>query len=179
MHRDRVSRREHNKIVFEKLWRGTFQAVVARPPPRPRASSHDPNPDMSIVPTLGHSECNMAESLEPAIRTILAACLRPSSCCCRCNCAAERNLVNDLQVCPSAEERKNLRSVIRCAFIDSFVFRSSVDWSRHVNYAAKRFHTRLQLKRSFIAFRSASVILSFLLYASYWFYIFPFFNALG
>lgn len=114
MQRGRASRREHNRLVFERLWRGTFQAVLADPQRRARASSHDPNPDLSIEPIQGTSAIH--DPLEPALRTILEG-LR--SCCCRCNCTRIRNNVNNnLQVCLSnEEERKSMRSVIRCAYI--------------------------------------------------------------
>lgn len=118
MQRGRASRREqNNRVVFERLWRGTFQAVLAGPQRRARASSHDPNPESSVVPAaMPHQGPSaVADSLEPALRTILAG-LR-NSCCCRCNCSQPRNNFNDnLQVCLSNdEERKSMRSVIRCA----------------------------------------------------------------
>lgn len=119
MQRGRAARREqNNRVVFERLWRGTFQAVLAGPQRRPRASSHEPNSDMPLVPATGHNQGTSAvtDSLEPALRTIIEG-LR-NSCCCRCNCSAtERNNINDnLQVCLSNdEERKSMRSVIRCA----------------------------------------------------------------
>lgn len=122
MQRGRAPRRDqNNRVVFERLWRGTFQAVLAGPQRRARASSHDPNPESSVVPVTMQGPPTVADSLEPAIRTILAG-LR-NSCCCRCNCSQpERNNINDnLQVCLSNdEERKSMRSVIRCAssFID-------------------------------------------------------------
>lgn len=112
MQRGRASRREHNnRVVFERLWRGTFQAVLAGPQRRPRASSLDPNPDLALPPV--RPAPTLADPLEPALRTILEG-LR--SCCCRCSCASNRNHVNNnLQVClPNDEERKSMRSVIRC-----------------------------------------------------------------
>lgn len=117
MQRGRASRREHNnRLVFERLWRGTFQAVLAAPRGRPRASSHDPNPESAVVPTMQHQgPAHVPDALEPALRTLIAG-LR-GSCCCRCSCVTERDSVNNnLQVClPNEEERKSMRSVIRWA----------------------------------------------------------------
>lgn len=116
MQRSRASRRENNRLVFERLWRGTFQAVLAGPPRRARASSHDPNQE-SVAPAVmpQPTEPQIADGLEPALRTILAE-IR-NACCCRCNCSSnDRNLNDNLQVCLSDErERKSMRSVIRCA----------------------------------------------------------------
>lgn len=112
-----MSRRENNRIVFERLWRGTFQAVVSGPQRRARASSHDPTPESQAVATMPlHGPSHVADSLEPALRTILEG-LR-QSCCCRCSCNThERNFNDNLQVCLSnEEERKSMRSVIRCAY---------------------------------------------------------------
>lgn len=117
MQRGGASRRERNdRLVFERLWRGTFRAVVAGPQRRPRASSHDPNPEAIEMPAAMAQQgpSHVADSLEPALRTLLAG-LR-SSCCCRCNCAMSNNVNNNLQVCLSnEEERKSMRSVIRWA----------------------------------------------------------------
>lgn len=130
MQRGRVSRRENNRVVFERLWRGTFQAVLAGPQRRARASSHDPTPESQAVvamPQQGPS--HVADSLEPALRTILEG-LR-QSCCCRCNCNAnERNFNDNLQVCLSnEEERKSMRSVIRCAYcLIDCTYRLSMLW---------------------------------------------------
>ncbi|XP_037295682.1 uncharacterized protein LOC119189605 [Manduca sexta] len=127
MQRGRGTRREqNNRVVFERLWRGTFQAVVAGPQRRARASSHDPAADASVVPSGGvmpHTPAaSVADSLEPALRTIIEGLRK--SCCCRCNCSvAERNFNDNLQVClANDDERKSMRSVIRCAlpFIDYF-----------------------------------------------------------
>lgn len=128
MQRGRATRREqNNRVVFERLWRGTFQAVLAGPQRRARASSHDPNPESSVTPVAAapmplQGSSTVTDSLEPALRTILAG-LR-NNCCCRCNCTQpQRSNFNDnLQVCLSNdEERKSMRSVIRCAhFIDRY-----------------------------------------------------------
>lgn len=117
MQRGRAPRRElNNRVVFERLWRGTFQAVLAGTHRRPRASSHDPNPDTPTLPSPmimpQQGPANIVD-LEPALRTIIEG-LR-NSCCCRCNCSTDRYNDN-LQVCLSNdEERKSMRSVIRCA----------------------------------------------------------------
>lgn len=123
MQRGRAPRREqNNRVVFERLWRGTFQAVLAGPQRRARASSLEPNSAAALpAGAMPRRAPSVADSLEPALRTILEG-LR-GSCCCRCNCSATtRNNFNDnLQVCLSNdEERKSMRSVIRCAlsFID-------------------------------------------------------------
>lgn len=123
MLRGRAPRREPNsRLVFERLWRGTFHAVVAGPQRRARASSHDPNPELPALPPAmaQPGASHMADSLEPALRTIIEG-LR-NSCCCRCSCSnLDRNVNDNLQVCLSNdEERKSMRSVIRCAllFID-------------------------------------------------------------
>lgn len=117
MQRSRASRRENNRLIFERLWRGTFQAVLTGPQRRARASSHDPNQE-SVAPAVmpQPSDPQIADGLEPALRTILAE-IR-NACCCRCNCSSnDRNLSDNLQVCLSDErERKSMRSVIRCAF---------------------------------------------------------------
>lgn len=107
MQRGRASRREENdRVVFERLWRGTFQAVVA-PERRARAASLEPE-----APGLSPA---LAPALAPALRSLLAG-LRPA-CCCRCSCS-ERHYNDNLQVCLSNdEERKSMRSVIRCAFV--------------------------------------------------------------
>ncbi|CAH0701587.1 unnamed protein product [Spodoptera exigua] len=101
---------QNNRVVFERLWRGTFQAVLAGPARRARASSHEPTSDValpSLVPRPAPPD-----ALAPALRTILEG-LR-NSCCCRCNCnATDRNFNDNLQVCLSNdEERKSMRSVI-------------------------------------------------------------------
>lgn len=123
--KNRQPRREQNdRIVFERLWRGTFQAVLSGPQRRVRASSHDPNSNVSLMPSSDASTPSQSSSdvlrdnLEPALRTLLAT-IR-SNCCCHCNCSTtERNDFNEnLQVCLSNEEqRKSMRSVIRCASI--------------------------------------------------------------
>lgn len=116
MHRGRAPRRElNNRVVFERLWRGTFQAVLAGTHRLPHASAHDPIPDTPALPAptaMSQNPANIAD-LEPALRTIIEG-LR-NSCCCRCNCSTDRYNDN-LQVCLSNdEERKSMRSVIRCA----------------------------------------------------------------
>lgn len=118
MQRGRAPRRDYNnRVVFERLWRGTFQAVVAGPQRPARASSLEP-----AIPGAPQGPPR-PDPLEPALRTILEG-LR-SSCCCRCNCSAIAQNSNDnLQVClPAGEEKKSVRSVIRCAysFIDFIV----------------------------------------------------------
>lgn len=113
----RASRRENDRVVFERLWRGTFQAVSAR---RGRASSLEapPPPPDPAPPAPPTPPAPPLAQLEPALRSLLAS-LRPP-CCCRCACSStERPLSDELQVCLSNEERKSMRSVIRCAlFID-------------------------------------------------------------
>lgn len=126
---NRASRRENDRVVFERLWRGTFQAVLAGPHRSPRACSHDPN-NISILPT--HMDnphpgpSNPVVDLEPALRTILAGLRGP--CCCRCSCTnTERSFNDNLQVCLSnEEERKSMRSVIRCASFIDLLLRSSL-----------------------------------------------------
>lgn len=118
MQRARAPRRElNNRVVFERLWRGTFQAVLAGTHRPPRALSYDPNPnpDTPVLPTPSAMPqgANIAD-LEPALRTIIEG-LR-NSCCCRCNCSSTDRYNDNLQVCLSNdEERKSMRSVIRCA----------------------------------------------------------------
>lgn len=104
---------QNNRVVFERLWRGTFQAVLAGPARRARASSHEPTSDVAL-PSLAPRPAP-PDALAPALRSILEG-LR-NSCCCRCNCnATDRNFNDNLQVCLSNdEERKSMRSVIRCA----------------------------------------------------------------
>lgn len=130
----RASRRENNRLVFERLWRGTFQAVLAGPQRRARASSHDPNQE-AVAPAImpQPSEPQIADGLEPALRTILAE-IR-NACCCRCNCSSnDRNLNDNLQVCLSDErERKSMRSVIRCAF--TFYRLAYTPWLQYVSHA--------------------------------------------
>lgn len=117
MQRGKGSRRDNNRIVFERLWRGTFQTVLTGTQRRPRASSHDPNQDLTVIPAAmtNQGPTNVVDSLEPALRTILEG-IR-NSCCCRCNCSVPgRNFNDNLQVCLSNDdERKSMRSVIRCA----------------------------------------------------------------
>lgn len=110
----RASRRENDRVVFERLWRGTFQAVLAGPQNRPRAASHDHLANMAVAPSDVVQQGPSTADLEPALRTILAGLRAP--CCCRCNCASTERLNDNLQVCLSNEERKSMRSVIRCVF---------------------------------------------------------------
>lgn len=92
------------RLVFERLWRGTFQTVVSQTT-RGRAASMEPNPRPDERPVISPTEALQA----------LFAGLR-STCCCRCNCPATPREPNQhLQVCLDDEERgKSVRSVVRC-----------------------------------------------------------------
>lgn len=107
---NRMSRRENNRVVFERLWRGSFQSVNQR---RVRSSSVNSVHTMSEdnQPNSHEHSSNSLSDLEPALRTLLAGLRQP--CCCRCSCSSTR--YNNLQVCPSEDERKSMRSVIRYA----------------------------------------------------------------